>query len=239
MNLYMDGPGNYVATPTKIELIEAKSGNIGIRITFAIVGGEYDGELTSRDFWITPNALGITKRALRACGADLDGLANEDEIIDRIVHGTLQGFGKNVRLIVGEEADLDGEPVYRVKYVNPLTEPSKSSVGGGDLRRRAMEVLKLARERAPHRAPVRSPHAKQAMSPPPIESESPEPTPASPVGSESPQAAPQATPAAADDATDASPRPEAIADAADAPSAISAGPMDPPEPGDAVPRFRG
>jgi hypothetical protein len=95
-----------------------RNGKDYVRVTFAVRGGEHDGQEVS-DLWYlaTDQSARITLQKLQTCGAQL---ANGDAT-------DFSGFGDvEVDLVVRHE-EHQGKAVLRIQYVN-----APGEVGGGE-----------------------------------------------------------------------------------------------------------
>lgn len=61
-------PGEYAATVVKGELAEARTGTPSFKLTFQVDDGPHAGRLVFHDLWLTPKAMGHTKRDLLKVG---------------------------------------------------------------------------------------------------------------------------------------------------------------------------
>lgn len=66
-------PGEYKVRVVKIVPTVSNSGTPGHKVSFEVIGGEYDGSELQHSYWLTPAAIGILQGFLKACGVSYKG----------------------------------------------------------------------------------------------------------------------------------------------------------------------
>lgn len=108
--------GEYKMRVTKIEhYTSAEKETPALRVSFEVIGGEYDGSEIQNPYWLTPAAMGILQGFLKSCGVHYKGKGVNAK----------SAIGKTVIGKVKVEKGTQGGEFSTIHYVKPV--PGSSS----------------------------------------------------------------------------------------------------------------